>query len=139
MSLSLTRASLIVRNLLSSNPLGPTYISLIKDYLSLSHTIILPHFPFLFYTVHDALSGASSYDLMLISCARASHVTHFYTYKANPGGYRQSEESSQRYNQGNVAIRPQDSPQLHSLLPPMYDEIRDTVCVVFAGHNQVPT
>ncbi|KAG1828297.1 hypothetical protein EV424DRAFT_1318508, partial [Suillus variegatus] len=89
--------------------------------------------------VRDALRIASPYDLMLISCARASHVSHFYSYKSNSGGYRQSEESSQHYNQGNVAIRPQDSPQLRSLLPPTYDEIRDAVCVVFAGQNQVPT
>ncbi|KAG1828909.1 hypothetical protein EV424DRAFT_1536128 [Suillus variegatus] len=37
------------RDILSSNPLGPTYISLIEDYLSSSHITILPHYPFLFY------------------------------------------------------------------------------------------
>ncbi|KAG1821307.1 hypothetical protein EV424DRAFT_861670 [Suillus variegatus] len=89
--------------------------------------------------VRCALQNASLYDLMLISRARASHITHFYSHKFRSGGYRQSEESSQRYNQGNVAIRPQDSPQLQTLLPPSYDEIRDAVCVVFAGHNQTPT
>ncbi|KAG2102532.1 uncharacterized protein F5147DRAFT_580991 [Suillus discolor] len=76
---------------------------------------------------------------MLVSRARAPHVTHFYSYKFQAGGYRQSEESSQWYNQGNVAIRPQDSPQVQSLLPPSYDDICDAVCVVFTGHNQSPT
>ncbi|KAG1899438.1 uncharacterized protein F5891DRAFT_1189890 [Suillus fuscotomentosus] len=41
------------RNLLSSNPLGPTYISLIEDYLSYLIPLIFTHFPFLFYTGMD--------------------------------------------------------------------------------------
>ncbi|KAG1889742.1 uncharacterized protein F5891DRAFT_1198405 [Suillus fuscotomentosus] len=41
------------RNLLSSNPLGPMYISLIEDYLSYLIPLIFTHFPFLFYTGMD--------------------------------------------------------------------------------------
>ncbi|KAG2088057.1 uncharacterized protein F5147DRAFT_585725 [Suillus discolor] len=89
--------------------------------------------------VRSALKSASLYDLMLVSRACAPHVTHFYLYKFQVGGYRQSEELSQWYNQGNVAIRLQDPPQVQSLLPPSYDDIRDVVCVVFTGHNQSPT
>ncbi|KAG2345686.1 hypothetical protein BDR05DRAFT_868217, partial [Suillus weaverae] len=49
------------------------------------------------------------------------------------------EETSQRYNQGNVAIRPQDSVELQHLLPPSHDELRDTMCVIFGGHAQKPS
>ncbi|KAG1896248.1 uncharacterized protein F5891DRAFT_958937, partial [Suillus fuscotomentosus] len=40
---------------------------------------------------------------------------------------------------GIVAICSQNSPQLQTLPPPSYDEIRDAVCGVFTGHNQSPT
>ncbi|KAG1838130.1 hypothetical protein DFJ58DRAFT_625075, partial [Suillus subalutaceus] len=46
---------------------------------------------------------------------------------------------SQRYNQGNIAIRPQDSTELRNLLPPSHDasdELRDAMCVIFGGHSK---
>ncbi|KAG2136448.1 hypothetical protein DEU56DRAFT_704765, partial [Suillus clintonianus] len=89
--------------------------------------------------VHDVFARASVYDLMLISCARASQITHFYLYKPSGRYNWQGEEGSQRYNQGNVAIRPQDSTELQSLLPPSCDELRDAMCVIFSGHSQKPT
>jgi hypothetical protein len=79
---------------------------------------------------------------MLIARARASQITHFYSYKPNGvNGHRHwfDEETSQRYNQGNVGIRPQDSVELHELLPPSHDELRDAMCVIFTGHAQKPT
>ncbi|KAG1874903.1 hypothetical protein F4604DRAFT_2008883 [Suillus subluteus] len=70
------------------------------------------------YYVHErllslicvAFSEASVYDLMLIAQARASQI------------------ASQQYNKGNVAVRAQDS-----------TELRDAMCVIFAGHKQAPT
>ncbi|KAG0701016.1 hypothetical protein DFH29DRAFT_1052643 [Suillus ampliporus] len=78
--------------------------------------------------IRDAFSGASIYDLMLISRARASQIVHFVV-----------EEASQRYNQGNVAIRAQDSVELHTVLPPNDDDLRDAMCVVFTGQKQCPS
>ncbi|KAG2109170.1 hypothetical protein BD769DRAFT_1497697 [Suillus cothurnatus] len=92
--------------------------------------------------VRDSFQRAYVYDLMLIARARASQITHFYSYKLNGvSGHRHwfDEETSQRYNQGNVGIRPQDSVELHELLPPSYDELRDAMCVIFTGHAQKPT
>ncbi|KAG1732738.1 hypothetical protein EDB19DRAFT_1831227 [Suillus lakei] len=66
--------------------------------------------------VQTAFAQASAYDLMLVSRARASQITHFYAYK--PSGHWMGEEGSQRYNRGNVAIRPQDTTQLRDMLPP---------------------
>jgi hypothetical protein len=92
--------------------------------------------------VRDSFQRASVYDLMLIARACASQITHFYSYKPNGvNGHRHwfDEETSQRYNQGNVGIRPQDSIELHELLPPSHDELRDAMCVIFTGHAQKPT
>ncbi|KAG1877459.1 hypothetical protein F4604DRAFT_1880415 [Suillus subluteus] len=72
-------------------------------------------------TVAYAFAKASAYDLML------------------PSGYWASEESSQRYNQGNVAIRPQDIPQLQNMLPPSQDDLRNAMCIIFAGHKEKPS
>ncbi|KAG1880084.1 hypothetical protein F4604DRAFT_1679199 [Suillus subluteus] len=87
--------------------------------------------------IADAFARASAYDLMLVSRARASQIIHFYAYK--PSGHWIAEESSQRYNQGNVAIRPQDSAELRNMLPPSQDELRDAMCVIFAGHQEKPS
>jgi hypothetical protein len=89
--------------------------------------------------IRDAFARASAYDLMLIARARASQITHFYAHK--PSGWQNwlGEEGSQRYNKGNVAIRPQESTQLQTLLPPSHDELQDAMCVIFSGHAQKPT
>ncbi|KAG2155409.1 hypothetical protein DEU56DRAFT_942727 [Suillus clintonianus] len=63
---------------------------------------------------------------MLISRARASQC---WT----------EEEASQRYNKGNVAVRPQNSTELRNLLPPNCDELRDAMCVIFSGQKQIPS
>ncbi|KAG2738983.1 hypothetical protein P692DRAFT_201849319 [Suillus brevipes Sb2] len=70
--------------------------------------------------IQDAFSSASIYDLML--------VTHFYTYKPSSNQFWSAEEASQRYNKGNVAIRPQNSTELRNLLPPSPDELQDAMC-----------
>jgi hypothetical protein len=93
----------------------------------------LPH------EIRDALARASAYDLMLIARARASQITHFYAHKPSGWQHWLGEEGSQRYNKGNIAIRPQDSTHLRTLLPPCHDELRDAMCVIFSGHDQKPT
>ncbi|KAG1903264.1 uncharacterized protein F5891DRAFT_977854 [Suillus fuscotomentosus] len=77
------------------------------------------------------------YDLMLVSRARASQIIHFYAHK--PSGHLVPEESSQRYNQGNVAIRPQDSVELRNMLPPSEDELCNAMCMIFAGYQEKPS
>ncbi|KAG1784390.1 uncharacterized protein HD556DRAFT_1435457 [Suillus plorans] len=77
--------------------------------------------------IREAFSSASIYDLMLI--------THFYTYKSSLTQFWSAEEASQRYNKGNVAIRPQSSTELYNLLPPNRGELRDAMCVIFSGQK----
>ncbi|KAG1844566.1 hypothetical protein C8R48DRAFT_750839 [Suillus tomentosus] len=91
--------------------------------------------------IREAFSTASIYDLMLVSRARASQVTHFYTYKRSSSGTYlwSAEDSSQRYNKGNIAIRPQNSTELYTLLPPSPDELQEAMCVIFSGQKQQPS
>ncbi|KAG1747388.1 hypothetical protein EDB19DRAFT_303084 [Suillus lakei] len=88
--------------------------------------------------IREAFTSASIFDLMLISRARASQVTHFYMYKPSSTQFSAEEEASQRYNKGNVAVRPQNSTELHNLLPPSGDELRDAMCVIFSGPKTNP-
>ncbi|KAG1889740.1 uncharacterized protein F5891DRAFT_1131771 [Suillus fuscotomentosus] len=74
--------------------------------------------------IREAFSSASIYDLMLVSRARASQITHFYTYKSSLTQFWSAEEASQRYNKGNVAIRPQSSTELYNLLPPNRETVK---------------
>lgn len=53
--------------------------------------------------------------------------------------YYIAEETSQRYNQGNVAVRPQDSLEVRSFLPPSCDQLREAMCVVFTGQKEKPS
>ncbi|KAG2085190.1 uncharacterized protein F5147DRAFT_748738 [Suillus discolor] len=82
---------------------------------------------------------ASTFDLMLVSHARASQITHFYAYKPSRAHNHVVKETSQRYNKGNVAVRPQDSTELRNFLPPSHDELRDAMCVVFTGQTHRPS
>ncbi|KIK21227.1 hypothetical protein PISMIDRAFT_12465 [Pisolithus microcarpus 441] len=54
-------------------------------------------------------------------------------------GGRVPEEAVQRFNRGNVAVLPQDPVDLRRVLPPSYDELRDSICVVFSGGRFKPT
>ncbi|KAG2127592.1 uncharacterized protein EDB93DRAFT_1096425, partial [Suillus bovinus] len=60
-----------------------------------------------------------------------------YTYKSSISGphFWSVEEGSQRYNQGNIAIRPQNSTELYTLLPPSPDELQEAMCVIFSGQK----
>jgi hypothetical protein len=58
--------------------------------------------------VHDVIQRASVYDLMLIARACVTRITHVFNKKddIDPSG---DYSMSQKYTRGNVAILPQDS------------------------------
>ncbi|KAG2079451.1 uncharacterized protein F5147DRAFT_749549 [Suillus discolor] len=88
------------------------------------------------YYAHDRLPDNIRHAF---THASASQITHFYSYKSSTAQYRPVEQISQQYNKGNVAVRPQDSVKLYSMLPPSYDELRDAMCVVFSGQKEWPS
>ncbi|KIK74818.1 hypothetical protein PAXRUDRAFT_37022 [Paxillus rubicundulus Ve08.2h10] len=49
------------------------------------------------------------------------------------------EDASQCYNCSNVAILPQESTKLRTVLPPSVDDVRDAMCVIFTGGHATPT
>ncbi|KAG9310673.1 hypothetical protein JVU11DRAFT_9262 [Chiua virens] len=85
--------------------------------------------------VADAFDTASPFDLSLISRCQSSTVTHHFVRRGAHGRYV-PEESSQRFNRGNLAIFPQDVGSLRNVLPP---DVRDTICVLFTGGGTKPT
>ncbi|KAG2136228.1 hypothetical protein BD769DRAFT_1626956 [Suillus cothurnatus] len=71
--------------------------------------------------IHEAFSTASIYDLI------------------SGNQLWSAEEASQRYNKGNIAIRPQNSTELYTLLPPSPEELQEAMCVIFSGQKQQPS
>ena len=88
--------------------------------------------------VADAFATASPFDLMLVSRAKGSVITHHYVCQSPHGGYV-PEECSQHFNRGNVTIFPQDATHLRNVLPLTGDDIKDMICVVFSGGSGLPT
>ncbi|KAF8133838.1 hypothetical protein EV363DRAFT_1397244 [Boletus edulis] len=88
--------------------------------------------------VSEAFLSASPFECLLISRCRSTTVTHHYVRRGRRGGYV-PEESSQRFNRGNVVLFPQDPGALRDVLPPSLNDIRDTVCVLFSGGRKKPT
>jgi hypothetical protein len=87
----------------------------------------------------SALSSASIFDLMMVSRARASRLTHLFSKNKNSPVYGTDSAESQRYCQGNIAILPQDSLCLRNVLPPDHKEIKSCMCALFLGSDVVPT
>ncbi|KAG9310604.1 hypothetical protein JVU11DRAFT_9169 [Chiua virens] len=89
--------------------------------------------------VAHAFDTASPFDLALISRCRASKVTHHFIRRGARGGYI-PEESSQRFNRGNVAIFPQDINSLRNVLPPEPDDLEEirayTGMQIQGGNNE---
>ncbi|KAJ7612826.1 hypothetical protein DFH06DRAFT_1274602 [Mycena polygramma] len=79
------------------------------------------------------------FDLMLVSHSRTTRVTHLYSNKKGSVWQGTNAATSQRYNQGNVAIMPQDIATLRPLLPPGREEIKEAMCALFVGASTVPT
>ncbi|KAJ7603334.1 hypothetical protein DFH06DRAFT_1022336, partial [Mycena polygramma] len=76
---------------------------------------------------------------MLVSHSRTTRVTHLYSNKKGSVWQGTNAATSQRYNQGNVAIMPQDIATLRPLLPPGREEIKEAMCALFVGASTVPT
>ncbi|KDQ65223.1 hypothetical protein JAAARDRAFT_53078 [Jaapia argillacea MUCL 33604] len=76
---------------------------------------------------------------MLISRGRASQITHLYCYNKTSSDFGKHPDISQRYNRGNIAIMPQDSISLRTVLPPDSKEVNQAMCVLFVGGNVEPT
>lgn len=89
--------------------------------------------------VRDAFMHATLFDLMLVSRARCSRITHLFSSNKQSPVYGSDPQSSQRYNRGNVAIFPQDSAQLLDFLPPNRNDIEQDMCALFIGGTTVPT
>ncbi|KAI9061460.1 hypothetical protein FKP32DRAFT_1575945, partial [Trametes sanguinea] len=96
------------------------------------------------YYGHDKLPGAVRHafkhsthvERVLVARARASKISFRFSEIKGHYLYGTSAEASQKCVKGNVAIHPQDSTSLNSVLPPSRDEIQDTICAVFVGENK---
>ncbi|KAJ7837629.1 hypothetical protein B0H13DRAFT_1651486 [Mycena leptocephala] len=86
-----------------------------------------------------ALRAASMFDLMLISHSCTTRITHLYSNKDGSPQKGSNPATSQRYNQGNVAIMPQDIASVRPLLPPDRSDIQEAMCALFVGANTAPT
>ncbi|KIK16143.1 hypothetical protein PISMIDRAFT_30929 [Pisolithus microcarpus 441] len=88
--------------------------------------------------IQEAIHSASPFDIMLVSMCRASTITHHFSSESRRGGCV-PEEAMQRFSCGNIAILPQEPCMLCKVLPPTYNELKDSVCVVFSGGKYSPT
>jgi len=89
--------------------------------------------------VREAFDHATTFDIMMVACARATRITHLYSSKTEGPMAGSDPEMSKLYNKGNVAILPQDSVELWNALPPSFDNIRKAMCAVFVGSKTKPT
>lgn len=85
--------------------------------------------------VRDAFDQSTRVDRVLISRARTTRICFRYSDKPNHPAAK-DPISSQKYNQGNVMVMPQDSAELQKILPPSPSELCDTVCAVFVGQEK---
>ncbi|KAI0686634.1 hypothetical protein C8Q76DRAFT_636248, partial [Earliella scabrosa] len=93
-------------------------------------------------SVSSAIHESTQFDRLLVSRARGSRISFRFTElrkKEGHLGQRGQEDDpsiSQRCIKGNVLVMPQNSTQLHEVLPPSPSVIRDTVCAVFVGRTK---
>lgn len=84
--------------------------------------------------VKSAFDSASLFDIMMIAKYRASRIT--YMYKTwGPDSLNQP----QGYSKGNVAILPQNTVALRTVLPPGLSEVAEAMCTLFVGSDAKPT
>jgi hypothetical protein len=91
------------------------------------------------HDVRAAFENASLFDIMLVSRARATRITHLFSSKKDSSTYGHDPDLSQRYNRGNVAVFPQDNIRLRDILPPPQEEVAEAMCALFVGGHIQPT
>lgn len=89
--------------------------------------------------VKRALHSASMFDVMMVARSRATRITHLFTEKKGHTQHGKDPQLSQGYSSGNVAVLPQDSVHLRSVLPPGREEIAEAMCALFVGGDVKPT
>ncbi|EGO04615.1 hypothetical protein SERLA73DRAFT_68302 [Serpula lacrymans var. lacrymans S7.3] len=96
----------------------------------------IPELPLLVSADWD---NATLYDTSLVSRASATKLSHLFAHKKDSPLYGSNMCLSQKYIRGNVAVMPQDSVHLRTVLPPDGAEIANTMCALFVGWNVKPT
>jgi Helitron helicase-like domain at N-terminus/PIF1-like helicase len=89
--------------------------------------------------VRGAFEQASMFDVMLVSRARATRITHLFSSTKESLCRGGDPEISQRFNRGNAAILTQDNVRLREVLPPARDEVAEAMCALFIGGLVRPT
>lgn len=92
---------------------------------------------FQYYTcdcLPSSVVDASLFDLMLVCKARATRISYMFNHNPSVSG-----DARQGYIKGNVAILPQDTYQLRSVIPPGADEIREAMCALFISSGVTAT
>ena len=86
--------------------------------------------------VIEAFRQASMFDLMLVAHACATHISFLLNDKS---GFSGDSRVCQGFVKGNVAVLPQDTLMLHTVIPPDRGEICDAMCTLLIGHDVTPT
>lgn len=84
--------------------------------------------------VTEAFQKASLFNLMLVVRVRATHVSYLLLDKLHLAS---DSMPSQGYVKGNVAILPQDTLQLHSVIPPDAEEQKYVMCALFISSHTI--
>ncbi|KAI0708391.1 hypothetical protein C8Q76DRAFT_627348, partial [Earliella scabrosa] len=95
-------------------------------------------------SVSRAIHDSTQFDRLLVSRARGSRISFRFTELREkdtdrPRSRWPKEDDpfvSQRCIKGNILVMPQNTTQLHTVLPPSPSAIRDTVCAVFIGRTK---
>ncbi|TFK87838.1 hypothetical protein K466DRAFT_490148, partial [Polyporus arcularius HHB13444] len=88
--------------------------------------------------VRAAFASATRCEKVLIARARSSKISFRFS------DLRKDEDLTRRENpvvsqwcvKGNILVMPQNVTQMHDVLPPSEDALRDTICAVFVGRTQ---
>ncbi|OJT09408.1 hypothetical protein TRAPUB_14111 [Trametes pubescens] len=86
--------------------------------------------------VREAFTRSTQMERILIARARSSKVSFKFCDVVGHVMYGSAPQLSQGCVKGNVAIHPQNTAQLSTVLPPSFDVLRDTVCAVFVGKTK---
>jgi hypothetical protein len=90
-------------------------------------------------SVRTAIESATMFDMMMVARLRATRLTHLYSSKKDSPLFGSNPDLSQKYSCGNVAILPQDSVSLRTVVPPNLGEIQQAMAALFVGGRERPT